>query len=468
MNRLFIYFLNLRITAGSYLHQSALLQFLYSIYSEFATRFLLLCGNYRLALRCLLHAKKHVSPGIFGGRRERLYMNILSSRCFGESVLLPVNENRILKQYVNSYFAGRLRKIYARRPINDRVHLRTYNRWNTPVNQDNLIILKSHNDEANEKGVILIKYNPYIYAFPALFDLSRLSTKYVIVLEPSWWGYQHIRFLFYLGLDLDVYIQAQYAPDFEFIHSLGSNLIPVDIGPSDWTDPEIFRPDPRKIKIYDVVMIASWSPFKRHKVLFRTLNKIRHETGRALKIALIGYPWDWSIKNIQQLVRKYDLEENCHIYENIPHEQVASIIMSSRISVFLSKTEGSPKALYESIFCDTPVIVHRDNKGINLSKISSEVGLLTDDDELMDNMLKMLDNLEGYQPNSWAISNSGYLNTTKRLNEIIKMRTVDAGGKWTTDIVSKKNSPNLKYTELENYKLFHDEYLSLKNYLISA
>jgi hypothetical protein len=466
VNRLSIYYFSIRIIAGSYIHESSILQYLYSVYSETITRVLLFFGNYLLALRCLLHAKKHVSARVFGGRRERLYASLVSSRCYGESGLLPVSENGILKQYINSYFATRLRNIYSRRPLNDLVHLRTYNQWNSPVNQDNLIILKSCNLGNNEKGVILIKYNPYIHAFPALFDLSKLAGKYAIVLEPSWWGYQHIRFFFYLGRDLEVYIQAQYAPDFEFIRSLDSNLIPVDIGPSDWTDPEIFRPDSGNIKIYDIVMIASWSPFKRHKVLFRTLNNIKRKTGRPLKVALIGYQWDWSIKNIQELVRKYKLEEDCQIYENIPHEQVASIIMSSRISVFLSKTEGSPKALYESIFCGTPVIVHRDNKGINLSRINSKVGLLTNDNELMDNILTMLENADKYQPDIWAVANSGYINTTKLLNSIMKKNAVATGKKWTADIVCKKNSPNLKYTEPDNYKQFHDEYLSLENYLI--
>src|SRR5439155_4454117 len=99
-----------------------------------------------------------------------------------------------------------------------------------PERQGDLIILKSYDRRTGERGVLMIKYSETILAMAAMFDLGMLASQYMLVLEPSSWGYQDARFLLYLGSDLDVLVQSPREADFEFIENLDTNLVPVRVG----------------------------------------------------------------------------------------------------------------------------------------------------------------------------------------------------------------------------------------------
>jgi len=289
----------------------------------------------------------------------------------------------------------------------------------------------------------------------------------MLVLEPSSWGYQDATFFLYLGSDLDVVILAQYRPDFEFIHGLRSNLVPVKLGAGDWVDPDSFCPKLDPKRMYDLVMVSSWSALKRHSLLFRTLRQIRNQYGRTLKVALIGYPQHWTREEIERLMRRYGVREQCTIFENIPHSEVARVVSDSKAYLLLSRREGANRAMYESLFCDTPVIVDRYHRGVNLDHITEDVGLLADDDELADIILRVVDGRQRFSPRQWALANTGWVNSVRVLNGALEAIARRRGLPWTRRIVAKKNAPNLKYAEAGIYRQFEPEYTRLQQYLLA-
>ena len=105
-------------------------------------------------------------------------------------------------------------------PLEDRARLRTPKPDAPAWRVGDLVVLKRHVPETGELGVLLITYNHGIEWLSALYDLSKLAGKYVVVLEPSTWGYQDVCFMSYLGADLDVLVHAQSEPDHTFISSL--------------------------------------------------------------------------------------------------------------------------------------------------------------------------------------------------------------------------------------------------------
>jgi glycosyltransferase involved in cell wall biosynthesis len=212
------------------------------------------------------------------------------------------------------------------------------------------------------------------------------------VLEPCWTGYQDWRFLLYLGKDLRVVVFAPYPPDFDFIRGLDTNLHPIHLGPGDWVDPDTFQPGPPRGRAFDLVMVSAWSPIKRHEVLFRTLAELRRRGRPGLRAALVGYPSVWTREVIETLMRKHGVEEQCTILENISHSEVARVLADSRAYLLLSRHEGTNKATYESLFCDTPVIVPRDHRGgVNPERLGPEVGVFVGEGELADAICGVLD-----------------------------------------------------------------------------
>ena len=418
-------------------------------------------GRRFTALRHLLHGQKHARPGEPGGGPGRARVeSLLADACYAGGKLLPVARNGLLQEWRSSPEAGRVRRTYARIPRADRLRMRWPRDDHDPERQGNLLVLKS--PAPGEPGVLLLKYNPAILDFAALFDLPRLAARYTLVLEPSFWGYRHHRFFPYLGSDLRVVVQCHYPPDFDFIAGLNTNLVPVRLGPSDWADSRAFRcgPGPRR---FDVAMVAAWSPWKRHVALFRAMRALRRR-GRRLKAALVGYPWDWKRAKVERIARSHGVADDCTFFESIPHAEVARLLADSKVSLFLSGDEGSPKALLESMLCGAAPIVFSGNRGIDLDRIREPVGRLAGDDDLPDVICDVVDRHAEFDPRSWALEHTGFENATRILNETLE----GLSPRWSRDIAPKKNAPHLRYAEPGRYRDFARDYDDLAEFLIET
>lgn len=412
----------------------------------------------------MLHMWRQLGIEGFGAERVARLMEVVRENCYRNGELLPAAENRLRLEFVQSDKAREIRKLYGAFPLEHRVRLR-YPNDDDLERQGDLIVLKPYDPQSGERGVLMLMYSEAVLAMAAVYDLAALASQYMFVLEPSSWGYQDVRFLLYLGSDLDVVIQSPRYADFEFIESLQTNLIAVRVGAGEWVDPAIFQAREKdKPAVYDVVMVAAWDPLKRHEVFFRAAARVKRE--RPLRFALIGYDMGWTREPIERLLRQYDLENQATIYENIPHAEVARIVADSTLSLLLSQREGASRAIYESMFCGTPIIVHRHQCGVNLEHVNQCTGLLADDDELADAIKNVLDHPQAFDPRGWAMENAGYSNATEKINEALAEMASHQGRPWTTDIVAKKNAPNLRYAEAAVYKDFAADYERLSNFLL--
>jgi glycosyltransferase involved in cell wall biosynthesis len=213
-------------------------------------------------------------------------------------------------------------------------------------------------------------------------------------------------------------------------------------------------------------MVSNWNPLKRHGELFRTLGEIQRKHGRRLRVALIGYPAGWTRQDIERLAAQHGVAESCTMFEGIPPDQVAAIVADSRAYVLLSRREGANRALYEAIFCNTPIVVHRRHRGVNTDHVLPEVGVLFEDGGLAEAILTAVDNPGRFAPRRWALGVTGYANATRRINEAARACALARGLPWTRDITAKKNIPNLRYARACEYQEFAEEYRRLERYLL--
>jgi glycosyltransferase involved in cell wall biosynthesis len=447
-------------------YESRPLQRLYASWADIQSKLALSRGEPYEALRRMLRVWRHLGTEGVGQRRVARLMQVVHGNCYRDGQLLPAAENRLRLDFIRSPKGRELRKLYGSFPMEHRVRLRFPRTDLDPERQGDLIILKPYDPATGERGVLMVMYSEGILALAAVYNLAALASRYTLVLETSGWGYQDVRFFLYLGSDLDVLVQSPRQSDFEFIRRLDSNLIPVRVGSGEWVDPSIFQSrEAGKEAQFDVVMVASWDPLKRHELLFRALAQLKQERGKSLRVALIGYAMGWPRLRIEQLLQRYGLENDCTIFEKIPHAEVARIVAESRLSLLLSRQEGSNRSVYESMFCGTPVIIYRHHRGINLDHINERTGLLADDDELAHAIAKIVDHPEAFDPRGWALENIGYENATKTINDALREVASWRGLPWTKNIVAKKNAPNLRYAEGGLYQEFAEEYGRLQDYL---
>ncbi|MBC7929902.1 MAG: glycosyltransferase [Rubrivivax sp.] len=448
-------------------YESRALQQLYASWEGAASRVALRRGRPYEAARRMLHVWRHLGAESIGPKRMARLMRVVRDNCYRDGQLAPAAENRLRLDFIRSAQGRELRGLYGAFPAEHRVRLRFPRPDSDPERQGDLIVLKPYDPVTGERGVLMVMYGEGIRAMAAVYDLAAIAERYTLVLETSGWGYQEISFFLYLGSDLDVLVQSPRREDFEFISGLESNLIPVRAGSGEWVDPAIFRPraagDEAK---FDVVMVAAWDPLKRHELLLRAVARLRRERGEALRIALVGYAMGWPRSRVERLLRRYGLEDDCAIFERIPHAEVARIVSESKVSLLLSRQEGSNRSVYESMFCGTPVIVYRQHRGINLEHINARTGLLADDDELAGAIAAIVDRPEAFDPRGWALENIGYENATRIVSGALREQAARRGLLWTHDIAAKKNAPNLRYAEAGLYKSFEAEYDRLKDFLL--
>jgi glycosyltransferase involved in cell wall biosynthesis len=447
-------------------YSSSALQYPYTRWMDIQSSVALLRQQPYEASRRMLHMWRHLGAEGIGEKRIARLLQIVRENCYSDGHLLPAAENRLRLEFIHSARAQELRKLYGSFRTEHRVRLRFPND-DDPERQGDLIVLKAYDEATGERGVLMLMYSEAVLAMVAMYDLGSLASRYMFVLEPSSWGYQDVRFLFYLGSDLDVLIQSPRRADFEFVESLQSNLAAVAVGAGEWVDPDVFRPrEPGNEAKYDVVMVSAWDPLKRHEVFFQAAAQRKRKGERALRFALIGYQMGWTREPIEKLLRQYDLERDCDIYEMIPHAQVARIVADSNVSLLLSHREGANRAIYESMFCGTPIVVYRHQCGVNLDHVNDCTGLLADDDELHAAIDYVLDHREAFDPRQWALENAGYRNATQTINAALRQMSERRGLAWTKDIVAKKSAPELRYAQPGAYKIFAEEYERLKEYLL--
>ena len=367
-------------------------------------------------------------------------------------------QNRLRTEFVASKRAAALRAFYGAFPPEHRGRLRYPRPDPDPERQGDLVILKAPDPASGEKGVLLVMYHEGIEALAATYDLPALAPHWQLVLEMSNWGTQEWRLLPYLGSDLDVLVLATREPDFAFVESLRSNLVPSRVGSGMWVDPAVFqgKPDAEPF-LHDLVMVASWDRLKRHEVLFQALSDLRRR-GTALTACLIGVPGDRTKDDVLALATQAGISDLLSVHERIPHAEVARLVARSKASVLLSRQEGSNRGFYEALLCGTPCVVFSGHKGVDLSHVNAATGLLADDDHLADALLDVVSHRDRYDVRTWALSHVGYPNAMREVNSALRSLALRRGSPWTRDAVAKRNAPNLRYAEPGRYLEFESAY----------
>lgn len=464
----------LRYALKNYVQSHPWAQRVYANWCGASARRHLSKGRHYLALKSACDALRRVPISIPRAEFAELLRKILAasscgdtshsadSRISRDSGYSGKTGDSLWRQFRQSRDAATAMDPLRREPVSNLTRLRKSKPNDSPRRQGHLVVLKAHDERTGERGVILLKYNVAFGQFAALFDLPRVSKNYRIVLEPSYAGPHETMFL-WQGMGTEVFIQTPYAADFELFSQLGPGLVPLRMGAGDWVDTALFQPGIQQDADYDLVMVASWSPIKRHVLLFDALKKLRPRTP---KVALIGYPLDWKRKDIEALAQRHGVLDQCTFFEAIPPEQVAPIVSSSRVSLFLSRQEGASKAVYESWACGTPVIINDANIGFNRADLCDRTGIAVSEAELARGIADMLDHRQSFAPRDWLLENSGAQRSTEKLNDVIRRSAVAAGEPWTRNLVIKTNRPNLMYLHDSDRLEMQAEFEQLSAYLL--
>jgi glycosyltransferase involved in cell wall biosynthesis len=298
-----------------------------------------------------------------------------------------------------------------------------------------VLVLKSPG--ANEKGVILIDYTFALSLFAKKFDVAAIARQYHLVLEPTWCGYCDLDILSYCKFDFPVFVQAPEPRDAAFLATIGSNLLPVDVGGNWWVDHRVYRPLPDVEKDVDVAMIACWGQYKRHSAFFSALARLR-AAGERLTAVLVGYPADLTLADILRQARHYGVEDQLECHEDLPPDAVNRQLNRARVNLLWSRKEGFNRAIIEGMFADVPCVLREGhNFGDGYAYINPQTGCFSSERDLPGRLLWVTRNHEQFGPRAWALQHLSCQRATAVLESAIRRVAGAEGQSWTRGLALK-------------------------------
>lgn len=367
------------------------------------------------------------------------------------SYLPGIKKNRklelLLASHRASYGSVAARKIRENLPAISRMIIPAEN---TPANFKKeligrSIVLKKPLKEGGvlvEKGVMLIKFSETFTLYLRYVDCTNLMKEFHVILEPSWTGHAIEQILGWCQFQEQVYIQCADKPDFDFVSSLNSNLVPLRMGSGEFVDYRIFQPITNEKK-YDLVCVANGLVYKRvyaYLKLIRDLKRNNTNTRAALVCAKRGP----LLSVIESLISLMGLSSSLDYFLELTQQELNTVIEQSKANILMSYREGSNRVLFEAIFSGTPSVILDKNIGIRKECFTKDSGLVARESYLVSDIEALLQRTSVMQPRAWALNNIAPEVSVDKLINLIESTEYNSE-KFKAPIYYKVNSPEATY-----------------------
>ena len=241
---------------------------------------------------------------------------------------------------------------------------------------------------------------------------------------------------------------------------LAANSVPVPLLASSWVHPGVFTPDLRATKVYDIVVLANFSKYKRHFSLFKMLRHMPASTS----VLLLGKGWQGRDETTLRCEASwYGVEDRITVRVGLPDDEMISAMRSAKVGFIPSLNEGSCVAVMELLFCDIPVALF--DEAIIGSKVFLNpcTGMLLQRRHAAAQMTTFLARQKEYTPRAWINEhNLSCFGSTEILNATLRDKCEALGEPWTQDIVPHHWRPNPSYVEREAALQMADIYASFR------
>ena len=293
------------------------------------------------------------------------------------------------------------------------------------------IVLKKYISE-KEKGIILVSFENQLEKLAKLSTLNALEKEYQIVFLPSWQPFYSTAFYNFLSRFKEPFwIMPSSTRDMKLCETVGPLCLPLPFQASSWVDGDRYMTSHR-IKDIDIVMLANFSKYKRHWLLFEALSELSDN----LKVVIAGRPLgDRNKESLISEANVFGVADRICIIENPSNEEVRDLLSRSKMFCALSHKEGSYIAVVESLFAGAPVVMYQNAIIGSKDFINSETGILINSIEKLSECIKyLLKNYSKYDTENWAKSNISAKINSDKLNSIFKKHSLLMGNQWTCDV----------------------------------
>ncbi len=318
------------------------------------------------------------------------------------------------------------------------------------------IILKRPNPP-HERGVLFVAFEDQWLRILRYGNLERLARDYHLVLAPTWSPPHDVPFLlatrmwrspfFHILSNLD---------DCGAFARLSRNAIPVPLISSHWVHPSIFEPRRTVEREYDIVVLANFSSYKRHFVLFSALARMP----KATRVLLLGKSWEGrTADTLREEARLWGVENLVTIREGLPDTQMIEAMQSAKVGAIFSANEGACVAVAELMFADVPVALLANANVGSRAFIGPDTGVFLRRSHVAADLSAFVRRHRDFASrNAMLAKGVSCFESTRILNAAIMRKALEWKEPWTADIVAHTWRPNPTYVCVEDRERMHDAY----------
>ncbi len=292
------------------------------------------------------------------------------------------------------------------------------------------IILKQPGPDG-ELGYVLIQFESELAKLAQSPHLKAMQRQYDILFLATWHPfYSPPLYAFAARADRKLLLLPSSLRDYELCRATHRDLVALPFQSASWVHPDQYRAPVRKD--IDIIMVANFSPYKRHWRLFQALRDLPKD----LRVVLVGVPLSGRTReHLLAEARLFGTDDRLEIYESPSDATVADLLARSRIFLGLSAREGSFIAVTEALFSNTPVGVYRDAVIGSKDNVNPETGVLFDPRKpLAGQILEFLEKAETLKPGEWARTHISSVVNSAKLNGLLRDLARSEGRPWTRDI----------------------------------
>jgi glycosyltransferase involved in cell wall biosynthesis len=315
-----------------------------------------------------------------------------------------------------------------------------------------------------ERGVLLISFERQWIKLLHFDCASAVQERYILVLGPSWTPPHSCGVTAFPSMYPDrMFSTISHDNDMDTLPRLSKKITPVQLLASNWVVPDEFLPLPREQRDVDIVMVATFGKYKRHHALLRALSRMP----KTIRVLLIGTNGDdLDADGIRALARAWGVEDMLVDVRGEDYAGTTRAFCRAKISVIMSRREGSCQAVVESMYANTPVGILSDAELGSRKYVNEHTGGLLRGKHLGEDILALLDRSHSMSPRDWVMDHRlSCYDSTRILNDTIRDQALADGEEWTCDIVPHAWNP---YPEIvlprdkeslrPEYRDFHTRY----------
>jgi hypothetical protein len=283
-----------------------------------------------------------------------------------------------------------------------------------------------------EKGVVFVSFEDQWMKLLPHVDLQEFARRYTLVVSPTWSPpHSVVNVLFPQAYPEPFFSLISNSRDLELFPRLSDKYRMIPLYASSWVNPDYYKPMPHDCRDLDIVMIANFGPYKRHYALFRALRQMPGH----IRATLIGQSHDGrTADTIRREAWAFGVEDRVTVLSSVSNETLADCLGRAKVSVILSRREGSCVAVAESLFADTPVVLLRGAEIGSAAFINDCTGVFVAESRLAQGLMEVLERHRTFAPRCWAEVNISCHQSSRILNRALRRAALDGGQAWTWDI----------------------------------